>query len=361
MKILALVTDAFGSHGGIAQYNRDLLTALAGQEQVESVTVLPRNGNSCEAPENIHQLDAIKNKWLYALSALTQTWRLRPDVLFCGHLNQLTLTWCVAKLSGASLWLQLHGIDAWDRPKGMAAMAANLAEKANLVTCVSRYTRRRFLSWANIQQDRVKILPNTVSARAAKSHACQVKEKLSISGRKVILTVGRLWSSEQYKGHDRIINCLPKLLKEEPDLCYLVAGDGDDQERLEQLAVTKGVSEQVVFLGKVPDEQLSDLYAMADLFAMPSTGEGFGIVFLEAMTAGMPALGLDRDGSVDPLQDGNLGYIASEENLCETIRGALNSEVPSDLSARVLETFGKKQFQKHVKALLRTELLQVVN
>jgi len=113
-----------------------------------------------------------------------------------------------------------------------------------------------------------------------------------------------------------------------------------------------GVTEHVSFLGKVEDEKLKQLYKTADLFAMPSTGEGFGIVFLEAMSQGTPALGLNEDGSTDPLQDGELGIVATKETLCEEILNALNNKADKNLPEQVQKIFGKQNFNEHVSTLL---------
>ena len=358
MKIIALVTDAFGVSGGIAQYNRDFLTALAMQTDIDTIKVLPRNGVPAQAPDNIEQLPSQQSTWLYAFISLWRAVKYKPDLIFCGHLNFLPLAWLISKLVNVPIWLQLHGIDAWERPNDLTA---RLAEKVNLVTCVSRYTRRKFLSWSNIYPSHVKVLPNTVPEFIGNQPDPALVESLGIKGKKTLLTVGRLSASECYKGHDRIIACLPQLLKQIPNLCYLVAGDGDDRARLEGMVAQNSVSSSVKFLGKISNEQLSDLYQVIDLFAMPSTGEGFGIVFLEAMAAGTPVLGLDRDGSVDPLQDGNLGTVATEENLCEVLFNTLNASPSKNIADRVQDIFGQKRFQNQIQQLLQTKCLQVNN
>ena len=358
MKILALVTDAFGASGGIAQYNRDFLTALAIQTDINTIKVLPRNGDPEQAPDNIEQLPSQQSTWLYAVITFWRALKYKPGLIFCGHLNFLPLAWLISKLTSAPIWLQLHGIDAWERPNGLTA---KLTEKVNLVTCVSRYTRRRFLSWANIRHSNVKILPNTISEFINQQNDPVFEENLGIKGKKIILTVGRLSASEHYKGHDRIIACLPQLLKQMPNLCYLIVGDGDDRARLEELIVKNDVSSNIKFIGNISNEQLSNLYSIADLFAMPSTGEGFGIVFLEAMAAGTPVLSLDLDGSVDPLQDGNLGTVATEVNLCEVLCDALDALPSKNLADRVQDIFGQKRFKNHIQQLLQTKCLQVNN
>ena len=124
MKILALVTDAFGSPGGIAQYNRDLLTALAILPEISAIKVLPRYGMPDQVPEKIDQLRSRKDKLAYAATGFLKTLQFKPDLLFCGHLNLLPLISIISKLTGVPVWLQLHGIDAWERQKGIAARLA---------------------------------------------------------------------------------------------------------------------------------------------------------------------------------------------------------------------------------------------
>ena len=96
-----------------------------------------------------------------------------------------------------------------------------------------------------------------------------------------------------------------------PEIVYMVAGDGDDRPRLEQMARDLGVYEATRFVGAVPDNELSDLYRLADIFVMPSSGEGFGIVFLQALASGIPVIAGDGDGSRDPLRDGTAGTLVA--------------------------------------------------
>ena len=94
-----------------------------------------------------------------------------------------------------------------------------------------------------------------------------------------------------------------------PNAIYLIAGAGDDKQRLEHLAAERGLAGRVVFTGHVPADELPSYYALADVFAMPSTGEGFGIVFLEAAACGLPVIAGNADGSVDALGEGQIGCL----------------------------------------------------
>ena len=170
----------------------------------------------------------------------------------------------------------------------------------------------------------------------------------------MLLTVGRMDSRERYKGHDHVIAAIPDLVAKGHDICYLVVGEGDDRARLEALARDAGVSERVRFLGLLGLQSLVETYRMADLFVMPSTGEGFGVAFLEAMASGTPALGLDVAGARDALADGQLGTAVPETEFAATIARLLDSAKPSSsaLAEATDLRFGRKQFANSVRVTL---------
>lgn len=346
---MALVTDAFGGAGGIACYNRDLVKSMAGMEPVQAIRILPRYGPALEVDANVRQVKARSGRLAYSVAALTEVWRFRPDRIFCGHLFMLPLAAFIGRVTGIPVWLQLHGIEAWTRPSRAVCRALRWVD---VVTCVSRYTRQRFLNWADLDPAIVRVLPNTVSDSFAPRDRSVCRAAFNVGGGPVLLTVGRLATSERYKGHDRVLRCLPELSRTHPSLVYLVAGTGDDRGRLEQLATDLGVAGAVHFLGDVPFDTLPALFNAADLFVMPSTGEGFGIVYLESMACGTPALGLDVDGSRDPLRDGELGLIAAEEGLLTAIGAALASARPDNLAFRVHDLFGPAAFGRQVGRLI---------
>jgi phosphatidylinositol alpha-1,6-mannosyltransferase len=303
--VLALVTDAWGGRGGIAQYNRDFLGAIA---PTTALRVLPRHAPDpvTGLPVGAMQAPPRAGRWRYAVAALLDALWHRPDIVFCGHLYMAPLAAVIARLCKAKLIVQAHGIEAWPRPSRAVRWAT---ERADLVLAVSRYTRAQVLSWAAIEPERVSVLPNTVSGCFTPGDRREARRRFEIGDQRVLLTVGRLAASERYKGHDRVIKALPALVAAGHDVLYLIAGDGDDRPRLEALARSAGVSNRVRFLGAVGGDDLPDLYRAADVFVMPSTGEGFGIAYLEAMACGTPAVGLavkgDRD-ALSPMQGSGL-------------------------------------------------------
>ncbi|WP_109761092.1 glycosyltransferase family 4 protein [Silicimonas algicola] len=346
--VFSIVTDAFGGFGGIAQYNRDFLQALAASRQVERITVLPRFGNvpGTDPVPKVEQLPAVHGRIAYALQSLVNLRRVgHVDLIFCGHVFMMPVAVLLARLAGAALWLQVHGIDAWQRPSRLLRWSVR---QADLVTAVSRHTRRRFLSWAEIAPEKVKVLPNTINDKfcpGPKSTA--LLDRYGLRGKKVLLTISRLAASERYKGHDRVIQAMSGLLAEHPETRYLIAGDGDDRPRLEELARRNGVAEHVIFAGQVPEEELVDQFRLADVFVMPSIGEGFGIVFLQAAACGLQVIAGNRDGSVDALAEGVLGRLIDpldENALADALQDALNApNLPSPEAVRRLcpERFGE--------------------
>ena len=358
LRVLALVTDAFGGHGGIAQYNRDLLSSLVRCERIGEVLVLPRGAVTSPGmlPSGIRQFSPVAGRRAYSLTAMGAIPRCWPiDIVFCGHIFMAPLAAIVARLSGARLWIQVHGIDAWQELPWFYRRAI---EGADLITSVSRHTRRRLLAWVGIDPAHVKVLPNTVDPRFQPGPKPDyLLDRHALYEKKILLTVSRLASSERYKGHDRVIRVLPRILLDHPDTIYLVVGDGDDRPRLEALTLECGVQDKVIFTGPVVAEELPDYYRLADLMVMPSTGEGFGIVFLEAMASGVPVIGGTQDGSLDPLSDGALGTAVDPDDdqaLASAISAALRRPVRN---ANVATRFTKQSFGDHLQALVRSSVV----
>ncbi len=126
---------------------------------------------------------------------------------------------------------------------------------------------------------------------------------------RVILTVGRWDASEAYKGADHLIAAMPTLLKAFSDLHLVAVGEGSDLPRLQSLARESAASERIHFLPFIAHDQLPSAYSHCTIFAMPSRGEGFGLVFIEAMACGKPAIGGNHGGTPDVIDDGVNGYL----------------------------------------------------
>ena len=125
-----------------------------------------------------------------------------------------------------------------------------------------------------------------------------VRRRYAGAGDVVLLSVGRL---QRRKGHDIAIQAIASLRTQVPNLRYVIAGDGEERERLERLVDEHHLRDRVYFAGVVADDELPAHYAACDIFLMPNRIddgdlEGFGIVFLEAAASGRPTIGGDSGG-----------------------------------------------------------------
>jgi phosphatidylinositol alpha-1,6-mannosyltransferase len=350
--ILALVTEAFGGTGGIAQYNRDFLRAITGCGTVSLIAVVPRHApDPVNPPARIHQLAPHAGRVSYSVAALHEAFSKPFDAVFCGHLFMAPLALLIARLKGAKLIIQIHGVEAWQRPGTLCRIAV---EAADLVLCVSRYSRARVLKWASIPPERAHVLPNTVRAAFEPGDGSALRTAWGLQGKSILLSVGRMSAYDQYKGNDRVIRAIPQLVMRGHDVVYVIVGEGNDQNRLQALADTVGVGSRVRFVGAASPDVLVDAYRMADVFVMPSTGEGFGIAFLEAMACGTPTLGLAIAGAKDALADGELGVLTSEAELSDAISRLIAAPKadPWSLAEAVAHRFGSEAFAAHACATI---------
>jgi phosphatidyl-myo-inositol dimannoside synthase len=312
-RILALVTDAYGGYGGIAAYNRDVIDALALDERVAEIRVVPRSivAEVTGVPPKTSVVEAAAGGAVaYIRTAMLSALRGgRWDLIYCGHINLAPLAALVSRLSGAPWALCIYGVEAW---KPSSRRSTNLyGGRADHVVSLSQLTLDRYRAIWPVPAERCTVIPNAVHLEqfAVGPKRPDLEARYGLEGKKVLMTFGRLDPTEQAKGFDRMIKLMPRFVAADPDIRYLICGKGGDRPHLEDLAAEHGVSDKVVFAGMVPEEDKADHYRLADVYAMPSHGEGFGFVFLEAMACGIPCVASDIDGGREALRLGELGWV----------------------------------------------------
>jgi phosphatidylinositol alpha-1,6-mannosyltransferase len=152
-------------------------------------------------------------------------------------------------------------------------------------------------------------------------------------------------AAERYKGHDQLIDAWPQVHAAVPGAQLVVAGGGDDALRLERKAQSLGLGDRVLFAGRVSDATAARLYATVRGFAMPSRGEGFGLVYLEAMRAGLPCIASPDDGGADVVVDRETGWLVPQGDGAGLVR-ALTSMVRDVERSRQLGAAGRRRFER---------------
>jgi phosphatidylinositol alpha-1,6-mannosyltransferase len=230
----------------------------------------------------------------------------------------------------------LYGIEAW-RPLRAGRLRA--LRQATIRLAVSAHTRAGLLS-ANQGIGAVEVLPLCLEERPPAGEVDG--EVLGRAGRDFLLIVGRMGASERYKGHEALFATLPRLLAERPTTRLVVAGDGDDRPRLEARAAALGLAPQVCFTGFVSEATLGELYRRAALFVMPSRGEGFGLVYLEAMRAGKPCVAARASAAAEIVADQETGLLVDPEDPAD-LTAALGRLLADPGLARAMGERGRRR------------------
>jgi glycosyltransferase involved in cell wall biosynthesis len=353
---------AFG--GGIGAFSRELVFALAGSgARVRLFGRDDRDGEWQGLPVQGSGVAPLAiRKLAFACRLLLALLLRRPGLVVTTHVNFAPVALLGSYLLGTRYVVVAHGVEIGPALSGLRKRALR---RADSVWAVSRWTRDRCVM-LGVAQDDVQVISNTVDAGrfdlGQDRVALRARHGIEADA-KVLLTVARLDPGEQYKGYDTVIRALPALQAAVGPVCYLVVGAGGDLTRAQALVASLGVGDAVRFCGFVTDAELPDYYRIADVFAMPSCGEGFGIVFLEAMACGVPVIGGDQDGTRDALADGALGMLADpgdSDALASALQQLLSKEgpevwfTPASLRAACLETHGRAAFSRRVSEALAT-------
>ncbi len=268
------------------------------------------------------------------------------DRLICGHVAQLPVA-LAAKLLHPRLkyYLVAHGIEVW-RPFTLAERLA--LRRAEKIFCVSDFTRRELLKYCPLPDGKTVVLSNALDPHFP------IASVPTRSGPPVILVVSRLARGDAYKGVDHLIEAMPAIRAELPNVVLRIVGRGDDVPRLQTLRNRLGLRTAVEFLGYVDDRRLTIEFQTCNLFALPSEREGFGLVFLEAMASGKPCLGA-RAGGIPEVITPDVGVLPDYGDVPGIAAAALTALRRTwdqeDILARARH-FSYSQFKAHLASLL---------
>ena len=254
------------------------------------------------------------------------------DITFRNPIHQRTVPWCVGKMDA--------------------------------VICISNATRDECVA-RGVDPGKCKVIPVGIRSELAHidlsrdellrraAHLCNVK----ITDRVLLVTVGRLvkrkgvaWFVEQV---------FPRLPEK---YLYFIVGDGPEREKIEALIKDNHLSDRVLLLGRLPDDQRNLILNASDLFIMPNIVvagdiEGFGIVALEAGAAGLPVIASNIQGIRDAVIDGQTGYLAQESNPDDLIAKIMSADLDrASIRMIVKENFDwPKIAQRYFDVLLSGE------
>ena len=340
---------SLSTHGGVERVGRHVAAVLSSfaREQRTPCKLFALNDPPGTQQMQVEEMQIRvegfgRRKASFALSVLAAAPRAR--LIYVGHPN-LAPVGLMARLLRPRLRYVVtgHGIDVWD-PLPFPRQQA--LRRATAVTAPSQFTCERIMQAQKVEPSKVHLLPWALSPAFCALRDGAKQAKVELPKGKLLLTVARLATSEKFKGLDTVIQVMPRLLQADPQIRYVVVGDGDDRPRLEQLARDVGVTDHVLFAGARTDQELAAMYDACQVMVLPSRKEGFGLVFLEAMAFGMPVVGGNFGGTPEVVVDGETGFLVDYGNLdCLADRLLrLLSEPP--LQRRMGEA-GRRRLEEH--------------
>jgi phosphatidylinositol alpha-1,6-mannosyltransferase len=319
MKLVLLLPDLLDApHSGIPTVGRQALRELERRAsdarvplEIEVWALHDRDATAADLARTLglvappRRYRAFGGSRLGMLAAAAAT-RARADLVFTTHIALGP----VARLlrgPGTRLVQFIHGIECW-RPlpahhrAGLAVTDAILSNSA--------FTLARFTDY----NPAIRAIPSRVCWLGAPADRTAIEEEPPPrpDGRGLsALIVGRMCGEERYKGHEELIAVWGQVRRACPEARLDVVGDGNARPALEAQARRLGLVDTgaVRFWGRVSDAELRERYRAAKVFAMPSRGEGFGLVYLEAMAFGLPCVASLDDAAREVIADGETGLL----------------------------------------------------
>jgi glycosyltransferase involved in cell wall biosynthesis len=354
MNTLLLAPELFASEGGIPRILRLYLKALCElSEPAGTVTAVSLNDASFDSRElrrysnqrlaDWATCDRSKMRFIKAARRMGAS----ADLVVCGHIGQLPVAWAMRKLRRKPFKYTLiaHGLEVWRPFTRLEILALRGADR---IWCVSEYTRRELLRFCKIPLTTTVVLPNALDPYL------HTVEPANSTTEYDIVTVSRLNNSDSYKGVDHLIEALATIRKAIPAARLRIIGRGDDLPRLHEIAGRFHLTSAIDFLGYVNDDELKRELNACRLFALPSQKEGFGLVFLEAMSHGKPCVGA-HDGGIPEVITPETGMLTNYGNVPELantcVQALRRTWDPAVIQARANE-FSYSRFRDKLTSLI---------
>ncbi len=223
--------------------------------------------------------------------------------------------------------------------KYQAKIEEQTAKKATRIVTISKYSRKKILNYYNVDESKIRIVPNGVDVEKFMQLNDSVSKKQSKTDDEIsVLFVGSLIPR---KGLNLLIEAAKKIVKQIPNVKFKIVGDGPLKNHLIDSLKQNRILSNFVFLGKIKDDELPAIYSSADIFVLPSIQEGQGIVLLEAQACGLPVVAFDSGGVKEALRNRETGFLVESQNV-EALTDALIELVLNESLRLTMGANGRK-------------------
>jgi len=227
----------------------------------------------------------------------------------------------------------------------LARIEKEAAREATLIVTVSRYSAQKLVQLYNVDEKKIRIVPNGVDPQRFKpTEDCEnVKDLIGGNSEHIVLFVGNLIPR---KGLHFLIEAAKHVIKESKETKFVVVGNGPLKSHLISYSKEQGVSDKFVFLGDVPEDMLHRLYNCTDVFALPSIQEGQGISLLEAQATAKPVVAFNVSAISEVVKNKETGLLVKPDSyeLANAISCLLSNESLREKMGRSGREFVSKTF-----------------
>jgi phosphatidylinositol alpha-1,6-mannosyltransferase len=361
-RIVFCALETYSKIGGLQNFNRRVIRNLAKrvverQEPPPRVLLLRDQSASIPSFSGI-EISGIDGRAAFftgtAWAAVTQA-----NLFVLGHVNLLPLAVLVRCLRPKlPILLFVHGDEVWNDPaisRGKRWFEPWFLRAVTKIASVSAYTAETMGREFHVLPAKFSLLPNAVDPLKSLPDTKNIREEATI------LTVTRLETGDREKNVGQMIRAVAKLKHTIPGLKYEIAGDGALRPELETLASDLGAADRVKFLGLITDAELDAAYARATVFALPSSKEGFGIVYLEAWQRGLPVICASKGAPKEIVADGVDGFVADPGDVA-MLADRLNLLLSQPDLAKAMGESGRRKVEaKYLDTAFRQNLDRLID
>ena len=367
MKKTLLLTENFPpKEGGSGRWFWELYSRLPN----DKVLIVANDTPEGREFDKTHELDIVRielesTEWgLASTKGLGFYWETIRKVLklvkehgieevHCGRvIPEGVIARALKLLAGARYNCFVHGedVETAATSREHSLLVKNVCKNASMLICNSENTANIVRKLGFDSGSKCEVLHPGVDTSRFEVAApdTSFRQKMGWSGKRVLLTVGRL---QRRKGQDFLIKSMPALLKEFPDLFYAVVGRGECYDELISLVDQHELHDNVCVYPDMDDEALIKCYQQCDIFILPNRTidndiEGFGMVLVEAQVCGKPVIAGDSGGTRETMNIGKTGHIidcSSTENLLNGLSPILRNREIVDGEVDIAD-YAKKRF-----------------
>lgn len=378
MKIVLISQDFFPLSGGIARYLMQVYKKYFSKDHFE--VIIPEGLVIKEKIDKkivVHRTPffpfEINNKKRKEANAkmLKILEDIKPDIILFGYIRSHPEVGIMYKQHNVCKWgLFMHAKEAFlilknknnDAGKHLGFNKEelyhykNIIKEADYIFSVSKFSRN-ILKKQGINR-KVQIINPSIDTSSTKTIK-NSKIRLGFSERNlVLLSVGRLIKR---KGHVKVIEIMPNLLKKYPEVLYLIVGNGNEMINIKKKISQLNLERNVIIYSNIKDKQLPIFYSACDIFVLPCSYikpndlEGFGIVFLEASAYAKPVIGGRTGGVCEGIKNGKTGFLINPNSKRELKNAVIKLLNKKELRKKLGQE-GKNMVKNHFNAKYDTRL-----